>query len=109
MGKDSPSDELAGQTQRASAGQGLQGGEALVGDDLVVSAQGQLDGVQAERRGAANRAVLVVHVGLQNALGGGQHRRQDDRLAIVVTVSTDTQVQLLRALVGVERLRDTQN
>lgn len=115
--------------QGTGAGDGLCDGDAVFFERLAVWSVGQDCGVFGEGGNTGDAGVLVVEVVLEELLFGSPDRRQDIRLAFVVTcnmseivvsdswksrmvsltVCTNTQVDLLLEAVLLEGLGDTKN
>lgn len=81
----------------------------LVLDDLRVGAEEKLDAGVGEVLNAGDERVLVVKVlGMQRLLGP-LDRLEHERLAVVVSVGADAQVDLLGVGVALEGVSDAQN
>lgn len=95
--------ELTNDAESTSARQSLYAGNVVGTDERAVEAEEDTLGALAELSEAINGEVLLVegHIGDDSSLSGTDDR-EDKRLAIVVTVSADTEVNLLRVLVSLE-------
>lgn len=91
------------------AGNALGDDDALVVDGGAVGAVGEEGGGLGEVGDTSDASVLLVEVLLDDLLLGLSDGGQDVRLALVVTVGADTEVDLLGVGVLLEGLSDTEN
>jgi hypothetical protein len=102
LGEESSSD-----TKSTGTRDGLGDGDAVQGG--AVGAVGQLGSGGRELGDTGDASVLLIHLRLNDLLLGLAHGGENVRLASIVTVGTDTQVDLLVELVGLEGFGDTKN
>lgn len=98
-------EEGSADAESTSARQGLGDEEAV--EDGRVGAVGELGSQGRELGDTGDAGVLLVHVGVNDGLLGGADGGQNERLALVVTVGTNTEVDLAVELIGLPGLSDT--
>jgi hypothetical protein len=100
-------EESGTDTESTGTRDGLSDGDAVQGG--AVGAVGQLSGGGRELRNTSDAGVLLVQLGLDDLLLSLTNGREHVGLASIVTVGTDTQVDLLVELVGLEGFSNTKN
>lgn len=95
--------------QRTGTGYALDGGIQTIGHDVGALAQRQFDAALAKVRRTGDRGVLLVQVFGADALLGLTHARQHERLAVVVPVGADAQVDFLGVGVAFVGLGDAED
>jgi hypothetical protein len=100
-------EEGSANAEGTGAGDGLGDGEAVEG--RRVGAVGEFGGERGELGDTGDPGVLLVQLCVDDLVLGLTDGGEDVGLASIVTVSTDTEVDLLVELVGLESLSDTKN
>ena len=103
-------EELSDDSEGTSAREGLHGGDASVTNEWAVPAEEDALGSLAELSETIDGKVLLVEAGISNdSLLCLSDDWEDVGLAIVVTVSTDTKVDLLWVLISLVASRKGQD
>ena len=104
------SEELSNDAQSASTGQGLHGSDSCVADEGAVEAEEDTLGALAELSETIDGQILLIKSGISdNCCLSLADDGEDVGLAVVVAVGTDTKVDLLGVLVGLEALSQTED
>jgi len=95
--------EFSNDTESTSAGEGLHASDVFVTNERAVEAEEDTLGALTELGETVDREVLLVegHVSDDGGLSGADDG-EDERLAVVVTVCSNTEVDLVRVLVILE-------
>ncbi len=101
--------EVCRHAERARAAGGLSSSGPPAGDDLVVGAENEIANGLPVSRPAIDRQIALRPCLLEEPALGLQNRRYDRRDAGVVDIDADGEVDLLRARVRLERLRETED
>ena len=103
-------EELGNDTKGASTGQSLNRGDSGVTDKGAVEAEEDTLGALAELSKTIDGQILLIKSGISdNCCLSLADDGEDVGLAIVVAVGTDTKVDLLGVLVGLEALSQTED
>ena len=96
-------EELTDDAESTSSGEGLDRGDSGVTNEGTVPSEEDSLGTLSELGETVNGEVLLVEGSIiDNSLLGLAHDGEDVGLSVVITVGTDTEVDLLGVLVGLE-------
>ena len=102
--------ELTNDTEGTSTREGLNAGDTVITDKRAVEAEENTLGTLAEFSKTVNRKILLVESSVSdNSSLSSTDNREYIRLAIVITVSADTEVDLLRVLISLETLGEAED
>lgn len=109
LGREELGEELSSDPQRTSTGDGLGGGDAALLERSGVLSISEGDSCLNKGGNTSDSGVFLVQFFGSDLLFGLTNRFQHVRLAIVVAVGTHPEVDLVRRLILLEGLGDTEN
>jgi len=102
-------EECETETERACSGDGLAAGDSVLSKSSAVSTVGELEALLDVGVDTLDRGVLVIHVAFEDELFSTLDAREDKRLAIVVSVGTHTEENLLGVRILLEGVVETED